>query len=90
MLLKAEGEVRESVLVQFKKRFSNIENNSFYAMASLLNPPFKNSKLSPAASSSREDDFWEDLHKMVQDNWKVRKKSKLLEEFDTSNLHLAA
>ena len=33
-----------------------------------------------------EHDFWEDHHKMVEDNWSVRKRSKLLEELDTGSL----
>ncbi|GFT48268.1 hypothetical protein NPIL_265041 [Nephila pilipes] len=34
------------------------------------------------------EELWEDHHKMVQDNWSVKKSSKLLEEFDTSSLQM--
>ncbi|GFS93486.1 hypothetical protein NPIL_30401 [Nephila pilipes] len=42
-------------------------------------------QLFPAPSSSREDVFWGNYHKMVQDNWSVRNMSQLFEEFDTGS-----
>ncbi|GFT66628.1 hypothetical protein NPIL_611721 [Nephila pilipes] len=96
------GKLKESALVQYKMRFDKALLSTW--ISKLNNEIREESEssdsdggqLSLAPSSSRgkknlqncEDDFREDPHKMVQDNWRVRKKSKFLEEFDTSSLPL--